>query len=40
MNEEFDNMDEQKNSLFKCIGAKVTYYRTLRGLTQRELAEK
>lgn len=33
-------MDEQKNSLFKCIGAKVTYYRTLRGLTQRELAEK
>ena len=28
-------MDEQKNSLFKCIGAKVTYYRTLRGLAEK-----
>ncbi|WP_295234473.1 helix-turn-helix transcriptional regulator [Veillonella sp.] len=31
-------MDDKKSNLFKCIGAKVTYYRTLRGLTQRELA--
>lgn len=31
-------MDDKKSNLFKCIGAKVIYYRTLRGLTQRELA--
>ena len=33
-------MDEKKNAVLRQIGAKVAYYRTLRRMTQAELAEK
>ena len=33
-------MDENKNKIYKLVGAKVLYYRTLEGLTQEELANK
>ena len=33
-------MDISKKILFKQIGAKIAYYRTLRNMTQRDLAKK
>ena len=33
-------MDIQQEIIFRQIGAKVAYYRTLRGITQEKLAEK
>lgn len=33
-------MDVQQEIIFRQIGAKVAYYRTLRGITQEKLAEK
>ena len=33
-------MDENKNKIYKLVGAKVLYYRTLEGLPQEELANK
>ena len=33
-------MDISKKILFKQIGAKIAYYRTLRNMTQSDLAEK
>lgn len=33
-------MDISKRILFKQIGAKIAYYRTLRNMTQRDLAKK
>ena len=33
-------MDENKNKIYKLVGAKVLYNRTLEGLTQEELANK
>ena len=33
-------MDEKKTAILRQIGAKVAYYRTLRRMTQAELADK
>lgn len=33
-------MDVSKTIIYRQIGAKVAYYRTLRGMTQEQLAEK
>ncbi len=33
-------VDPRKQILFKQIGAKIAYYRTLRGLSQKELAKR
>lgn len=33
-------MDISKKILFKQIGAKIAYYRTLRNMTQQELAKR
>ena len=33
-------MDVQQEIIFRQIGAKVAYYRTLRGITQEKLADK
>lgn len=33
-------MNVSKTIIFKQIGAKVAYYRTLRGMTQEQLSEK
>lgn len=33
-------MDVQQEIIFRKIGAKVAYYRTLRGITQEKLADK
>ena len=38
--EGLNEMDEKKNAVLRQIGAKVAYYRTLRRMTQAELAEK
>ena len=35
-----EKMDVQQEIIFRQIGAKVAYYRTLRGITQEKLAEK
>lgn len=35
-----DKMDVQQEIIFRQIGAKVAYYRTLRGITQEKLADK
>ena len=35
-----DVVDPRKQILFKQIGAKIAYYRTLRELSQKELAKK
>lgn len=33
-------MDEKRRRLYRLVGAKVLYYRSLRGLTQEDLARK
>lgn len=33
-------MDEKRKRLYRLVGAKVLYYRSLRGLTQEDLARK
>ena len=33
-------MDEKREKLYRLVGAKILYYRTLRGLTQEALAQK
>ena len=38
--ENMQRMDVQQEIIFRQIGAKVAYYRTLRGITQEKLAEK
>ena len=35
-----EQIDPRKQILFKQIGAKIAYYRTLRELSQKELAER
>ena len=35
-----DSVDPRKQILFKQIGAKIAYYRTLRELSQKELAKR
>ena len=35
-----DTVDLRKQILFKQIGAKIAYYRTLRDLSQKELAKR
>jgi len=39
-NKRGEKMDVQQEIIFRQIGAKVAYYRTLRGITQEKLAEK
>lgn len=39
-NKEGERMDVQQEIIFRQIGAKVAYYRTLRGITQEKLADK
>ena len=38
-NKRGDKMSVQREIIFRQIGAKVAYYRTLRGITQEKLAE-
>lgn len=33
-------MNEKRQQIYKMVGAKVLYYRTIRGLTQEELANQ
>lgn len=33
-------MDVRKTTIYRQIGAKVAYYRTIRGMTQEQLAKK
>ena len=33
-------MDEKRRRLYRLVGAKVLYYRSLRGLTQEDLSRK
>ena len=35
-----EKMDVQQEIIFRQIGAKVAYYRTLRGMTQEKLSER
>ena len=39
-NKRGERMDVQQEIIFRQIGAKVAYYRTLRGITQEKLAER
>ena len=39
-NKQGEKMDVQQEIIFRQIGAKVAYYRTLRGITQEKLSEK
>ena len=39
-NKRGEKMDVQQEIIFRQIGAKVAYYRTLRGITQEKLAER
>lgn len=33
-------MDEKRNVVYRCIGAKVAYFRTIRAFSQEEFAQK
>mgnify|MGYP002627212316 FL=1 len=39
-NKKGDKMSVQRDIIFRQIGAKVAYYRTLRGISQEKLAER